>query len=38
MLQDEVRVDFKSLKAFTREVFVKVGMPPEDVEIEADSR
>jgi len=36
MSQDEVRVDFKLLKAFTREVFVKVGMPSEDAEIEAE--
>lgn len=36
MSQDEVRIAFKPLKAFTREVFVKVGMPPEDAELVAD--
>ncbi|MCZ6675748.1 MAG: Ldh family oxidoreductase [Candidatus Poribacteria bacterium] len=36
MTQHEVRVDRESLQAFTREVFVRVGMPPEDAETEAE--
>lgn len=36
MAQDEVRVPWEALKAFTRDVFVKVGMPPEDAAIEAE--
>ena len=32
----QVRVDWRDLKAFTTEVFVKVGMPREDAEIEAE--
>jgi len=36
MSQDEARVASKPLKAFTKEVFVRVGMPPEDAEIVSD--
>jgi len=36
MSQNEVRVAWEPLKAFTQEVFVKVGMPPQDAEIVAD--
>jgi LDH2 family malate/lactate/ureidoglycolate dehydrogenase len=35
-MADEVRVDAKALEAFTQEVFVRVGMPPEDAAIEAE--
>jgi len=36
MSQDEVRVAWQPLKAFTREVFIRTGMPPEDAEIVAE--
>ncbi len=36
MTSDEVRVHWQALKDFTRELFVRVGLPPEDAEIEAD--
>ena len=36
MSKDEVRVAWEPLKAFTRKVFVSLGMPPEDAEIVAD--
>ena len=36
MTNDEVRVGWEGLKEFTKEVFVRVGLPPEDAEIEAD--
>ena len=36
MSKDEVRVAWEPLKAFTREVFVGVGMPSENAEIVAD--
>lgn len=36
MSKDEVRVAWEPLKIFTRDVFIKVGMSPEDAEIVAD--
>ncbi len=30
---DEIRVGWEPLKAFTREVFIQAGLPPEDAEI-----
>jgi LDH2 family malate/lactate/ureidoglycolate dehydrogenase len=36
MRGDEVRVPWEPLQAFTREVFTKVGLPPEDAAIEAE--
>ncbi len=36
MAQSEVKVSEKSLREFSEEVFVRVGMPPEDAAIEAD--
>ena len=35
MVQNEVRVAWELLKEFTKEVFVRMGMPPEDAETEA---
>jgi len=35
MAQSEIRVAWEPLKEFTKEVFVRVGMPPEDAEAEA---
>ena len=35
MTQSEVRVAWEALSEFTREVFVRVGMPPEDAATEA---
>ncbi|TET68344.1 MAG: Ldh family oxidoreductase [Dehalococcoidia bacterium] len=35
MAQNEVRVAWEALQKFTKEVFVRVGMPPEDAETEA---
>jgi len=35
MAQSEVKVAWEPLKEFTKEVFVRVGMPPEDAEAEA---
>ena len=32
----EVRVDWKALREFTKAVFVEIGMPPEDAQIEAE--
>jgi len=36
MALTEVRVDWQSLKEFTQEVFVQVGLPPKDAETEAE--
>jgi len=36
MSHSEVCVDWKQLKLFTREIFIKAGMTPEDAEIVAD--
>ena len=36
MAQSEVRVAWEALQEFAKEVFVRVGMPPEDAETEAD--
>lgn len=36
MTQSEVRVARERLKEFTKEVFVRVGVPPEDAETEAE--
>ena len=36
MTQSEIRVGWEDLKAFTREVFVRLGMPPQDAETEAE--
>jgi LDH2 family malate/lactate/ureidoglycolate dehydrogenase len=36
MAPNETRVSWETLKAFTKEVFVRVGMPPEDAETEAE--
>jgi len=36
MSQDGIRVDWEELKAFTKEFFIKVGMSPDDAEIEAE--
>ena len=36
MAQSEVRVAWEPLKEFTKEVFVRVGVPPEDAETEAE--
>ena len=36
MTQDQVRVDWESLTEFTKEVFVRVGLPAEDAQIEAE--
>jgi LDH2 family malate/lactate/ureidoglycolate dehydrogenase len=35
-MSPEVRVPWESLKTFTKEVFVQVGLPPEDAETEAE--
>lgn len=35
MAQSEVRVAWEALQAFTKEVFVRMGVPPEDAETEA---
>ena len=35
MAQSEVRVAWEALSEFTKEVFVRVGMPPEDAATEA---
>lgn len=36
MPQNDVRVPWEALKKFTKEVFVRADMPPEDAEIEAE--
>ncbi len=36
MAENEVRVPWEALQAFTQEVFTRVGMPPEDAAIEAE--
>ena len=36
MSESPVRVDHNAIRRFTREVFEKVGMPPEDANTEAD--
>lgn len=36
MAQNDVRVAWEPLKAFTREVFIKAGLTPEDADIEAE--
>lgn len=35
-MADEVRITAEPLTAFTREIFVRVGLPPEDAAIEAE--
>jgi len=37
MAGNEVRVDWQSLKEFTRQVFERAGMPAEDAAVEADA-
>jgi len=37
MRQNTGKVDWKMLKEFTREVFIRVGMPPNDAEVEAEA-
>lgn len=32
----EIRIDWQELQAFTKEVFIRAGMPPEDAAIEAE--
>ena len=36
MTREEIRVNYRELKEFTREVFKRVGVPPEDAETEAE--
>ena len=36
MAQSEIRVAWELLKEFAKETFVRVGMPPQDAETEAD--
>jgi len=36
MAQSEVRVAWESLKEFTKEVFIQLGVPPKDAETEAE--
>ena len=36
MAQEEIRVDWKPLQEFTKAVFIRVGMSPEDAETEAE--
>ncbi len=36
MAQDHVRVDWRQLKDFTRDLFVRVGLSPEGAELQAD--
>ena len=36
MSQCEVRVGWEALKTFTKELFTRLGLPPEDAEIEAE--
>jgi LDH2 family malate/lactate/ureidoglycolate dehydrogenase len=36
MSQGEVRVSWQALQEFTKEVFIRVGMPPEDAQTEAE--
>ena len=36
MASDEVRVEAAALEAFTRDVFIRVGMPSEDATVEAE--
>jgi ureidoglycolate dehydrogenase (NAD+) len=36
MSQDQIRIGWDRLQAFTREVFVRAGLPPEDAAIEAE--
>ena len=36
MVTDEVRVEAAALEAFTRDVFIRVGMPSEDAAVEAE--
>jgi LDH2 family malate/lactate/ureidoglycolate dehydrogenase len=36
MTTNEVRVNWDALKTFTREVFIRAGLPPQDAEIEAE--
>ncbi len=33
---DAIRIDWKALEAFTAEVFVKAGLPPQDAQLEAE--
>jgi len=37
MRQNPVKVNWEPLKEFTKEVFIRVGMPPKDAEIEAEA-
>lgn len=37
MAQGEVRIPWEPLHAFTKEVFVQAGMPPDDAQAEADA-
>ncbi len=37
MSENEVRVNWEPLHGFTREIFIKAGMPPIDANIEADA-
>ena len=37
MRQSPVKVNWEPLKEFTKEVFIRVGMPPKDAEIEAEA-
>ena len=36
MAYNEVRIPWEALQAFTKDVFVKLGMPPEDAQTEAE--
>jgi LDH2 family malate/lactate/ureidoglycolate dehydrogenase len=36
MAKNEVRIAWETLQAFTKDVFVKLGMPPEDAQTEAE--
>jgi ureidoglycolate dehydrogenase (NAD+) len=36
MAQDQVRIAWETLQAFTKDVFIKLGMPPEDAQTEAE--
>ncbi len=36
MRQSPVKVNWGPLKEFTKEVFIRVGMPPGDAEVEAE--
>lgn len=36
MAENEVRIHWKALQAFTKDVFTKLGMPPADAQVEAE--